>query len=282
MRRIPLLAGAIPLFAATSAFAQTQFITPTEGTRSVSATVIAKDDGITNVNASDTRRTTGFADFNESLVLKASEQPQYDDTHSHADANGSGTQTSSITASSITAQVSASANGTTQSALSRGYATGNADFYLTFQLSRFARYSVAADAGADTTANVYGGSTALVHIASLTTGVPVLSVDIGNTDADSVRRKGWLSPGPFTLQGDVSALVEAKQGTAGTATAWWNMSIRFFCPSDYDTSGTVNVADRDAFLSAWNARSLNADTDGNGVVNDTDRTTFLLAYGSGC
>jgi hypothetical protein len=76
--------------------------------------------------------------------------------------------------------------------------------------------------------------------------------------------------------------VDANQGTAGTATSWWNMSIRFFCPSDYDTNGTVNSADRDAFLNAWNAGSLNADTDGNGVVNSTDRTTFLLAHGSGC
>jgi hypothetical protein len=280
MRLIPLWAGAIPLFAAASA--QAQFITPTEGTRSVSATVIAKDDGITNVNESDSLRTYGFEDFNESLELRARDFPQYDDTHSHADSNGSGTETSSITASSISAEVSASANGTTQSALSRGYATGNADFYLTFQLNRFARYTVAGDATADTTANVYGGSTALVYIASLTTGAPVLSIDIGNTDADSVRRKGWLFPGPFTLQGDVSALVDAKAGTAGTASSWWKMDIKFFCPSDYDTNGTVNLADRDAFLNAWNAGSLDADADGNGVVNSTDRTTFLLAYGAGC
>ncbi|WP_163993122.1 GC-type dockerin domain-anchored protein [Pyxidicoccus caerfyrddinensis] len=282
MRHIPLWAGAVPLFAATSAFAQAQFITPSEGTRSVSATVIAKDDGVTNVNEEDSRRTYGFEDFNESLVLKASDFPQYDDTHSHADSNGSGTETSSITGSSISAEVTASANGTTQSALSRGYATGNADFYLTFQLNRYARYVVAGDATADTTANVYGGSASLVYIASLTTGVPVLSIDIGNTDADSVRRKGWLFPGPFTLQGDVSALVDAKAGTAGTATAWWKMDIRFYCPSDYDTNGTVNLADRDAFLNAWNAGSLDADADGNGVVNSTDRTTFLLAYGAGC
>ncbi|MBN8233173.1 hypothetical protein JYK02_37235 [Corallococcus macrosporus] len=281
MRRIHMLAGAVPLFAATSALAQAQFITPSEGTRSVSATVIAKDAGITNVNASDSRRTNGFEDFNESLELKASKQPQYDDTHSHADSNGSGTETSSITSSRISAEVRATANGWTQ-ATGRGYATGNADFYLTFQLNRFARYAVSGDATADTTAGVYGGSTSLVYIASLTTGEPVLSIDIGNTDSGSVRRKGWLFPGPFTLQGDVSALVDAREGTAGTATSWWKMDIQFFCPADYDTSGTVNQADRDAFLNAWNAGSLDADADSNGVVNSTDRTTFLLAYGSGC
>ncbi|WP_164019677.1 GC-type dockerin domain-anchored protein [Pyxidicoccus trucidator] len=279
MRHIPLWAGAIPLFAAASAHAQ--FITPVEGTRSVSANISATDNG-TNIVDSDTRRTDGFEDFSECLELKASTSPQYDDTHSHVDANGSGTETSKITGSRITASVSATAEGVSQTSSARGYATGNADFYLTFQVNRFARYTVAGDANAASVGNSYGGSAALVHIASLTTGVPVLSIDIGNTDSDSVRRRGWVNAGPYTLQGDVSALVDAKNNLSGTASASWTMDFQLFCPSDYDVNGTVNTADRDAFLSAWNAGSLDADADGNGTVNATDRTTFLLAYGAGC
>lgn len=278
MRLIPLWAGAIPLFAAASA--QAQFLTPIEGTRSVSATITATD-SVTNISSSDTRRTDSFQDFDESLALNASADPRYDDTHSHVDANGSGTETSSITGSRISASVSATADGTSQVSGGRGYATGNADFYLTFQVNRFARYVVAGDARADAAAS-YGGSTALVYIASLTTGVPVLSIDIGNTDADSVRRRGWVFPGQYTLQGDVSALVDSKNNATGTASSSWSMDFQLFCPSDYDVNGVVNSADRDAFLNAYNAGSLDADADGNGVVNDTDRTTFLLAYGSGC
>ncbi|MFP2910460.1 GC-type dockerin domain-anchored protein [Pyxidicoccus sp. 3LFB2] len=283
MRHVPLWAGAIPLFAAASAHAQ--FLTPVEGTRSVSAHISATDDG-TNIVDSGTRSTSGFENFCENLVLKASTSPQYDDTHSHVDAQGAGTETSKITGSRITASVSATAQGVAQTSTARGYATGNADFYLTFKVNRFARYTVAGDAQATANASAgstsFGGSTALVHIAGLTSDVPVLSIDIGNTDSDTVRRRGWVKAGEYTLQGDASALVDANDHRSGTASASWTLDLQLFCPSDYDVSGTVNDADRDAFLNAWNAGSLDADTDGNGTVDVTDRTLFLQAHDTGC
>ena len=78
------------------------------------------------------------------------------DARSHVDANGSGTQQSSITGSRITASVSATAEGVSLVSNGRGYATGNADFYLTFQVSRFVRYVAAGDARADSDAESYG------------------------------------------------------------------------------------------------------------------------------
>ncbi|MCP3137679.1 GC-type dockerin domain-anchored protein [Pyxidicoccus xibeiensis] len=283
MRHIPLWAGAIPLFAAASAHAQ--FLTPVEGSRSVGATISATDTG-TNIVDEDTHRTYGFEDFTDSIVLNANTHPQYDDTHSHVEASGSGTQTSAITGSRITASVSATAEGSSQTSTARGYATGNADFYLTFRINRLVRFVAAGDATADSDASaagrVFGGSASLVHIANLDTGVPAISIDIGNSDTDSVRRRGWLNAGPYTLQGDVSALVDARSNVAGTASATWVLDFQLFCPADYDANGTVGAADRDAFLNAWNAGHLNADVNGSGTVDSTDRTTFLIAYGAGC
>ncbi|MFP2927574.1 GC-type dockerin domain-anchored protein [Pyxidicoccus sp. 3LG] len=284
MRHIPLWAGAIPLFAAASAHAQ--FITPIEGTRSVSATISATFSG-QNIVHEDTRRTYDFEDFTHGIVLKASDDPQYDDTHTHVDANGSGTETSRITGSRITASVSATAEGLAVVSTARGYATGNADFYLTFHINRLARYVAAGDATADSNAGssypLFGGAASLVHIANLDTGEPVISIDIGNTATDSVRRRGWVNAGPYTLQGDVSALVDARNnGGAATSSATWDLDFQLFCPADYDANGTVNTADRDAFLNAWNAGSLDADVNGNHSVDATDRTTYLIAYGAGC
>jgi hypothetical protein len=277
MRHIPLWAGAIPLFAAASAHAQ--FITPVEGTRSVTATLSAVDP-VTHVVHSDTRRTDGFEDFNESRVLNAN--TRYEGSPSRVDANGSGTQTSTITGSRIQASVTAFAEGVSLDSAARGYATGNADFYLTFHLHRLARFVVAGDARADSSGQAHGGSASLVHIANLDSGTPVISIDIGNTATDSVRRRGWVPAGPYTLQGDVSALVDARDSLDGTAFASWALDLQLFCPADYDANGTVNTPDRDAFLNAWNAGSLDADVDGNGTVDATDRTTYLLAFSAGC
>lgn len=277
MRRISLWAGAIPLFAASAASAQ--FITPVEGTRSVTATISAVDP-VTNVVNDDTRRTYGFEDFNESRVLRAN--TRYAGSPSRVDANGSGTETSSITGSRIQASVTAFAEGVSLDSSARGYATGNADFYLTFHVSRLARYVAAGDARADSSGPAWGGSASLVHIANIDSGVPVISIDIGHTSADSVRRRGWVPAGPYTLQGDVSALVDARDSLTGTAFASWTLDFQLFCPADYDTNGAVNTTDRDAFLNAWNAGSLDADINGNGAVDTGDRTAYLLAFSAGC
>lgn len=281
MRLASLWVGAVPLFLATSA--QAQVITPVEGSRSVSASISAVDP-VTNVVESDSRQTSGFAAFNESLELNAN--TLYEDSPSRVDANGSGAQQSSITATRITASVSATAEGVALDSAAQGQGMGNADFYLTFEVNRRARFVVAADARADTNASTsgvpFGGSTALVYIANLESGTPVLSIDIGATESDSVRRTGWMPAGPYTLQGDVSALVNANGRGSGVASASWSMDLKLFCASDYDVNGVVNAADRTAFLSAWSTGSAQADIDGNGVVNTADRDTFLLAHGRGC
>jgi hypothetical protein len=279
MRSITLWAGAIPLFAAAAA--QAQLITPVEGTRSVSATISATDSG-TNIVHDDTRRTDGFAEFDEDLVLKASNDPRYDDTHSHVEANGSGTQTSSITGSRITASLSATAEGAAQISSGRGYATGNAEFYLTFQVNQLARYMVAADAQADGAGTAFGGGSALVYIAHFDGGMPILSLDVGSSATDSVRGRGWVAAGTYRLQGDTSALVDARINVAGTASASWSADVQFFCGADYNVNGAVTTADRDAFLQAWSAGRQDADVDGNGTVNATDRTLYLTAFNQGC
>ncbi|NMO16152.1 hypothetical protein HPC49_10685 [Pyxidicoccus fallax] len=240
---------------------------------------------MTNVVNADTRRTYGFEDFDHAINLRAN--TRYAGSPSRVDANGSGTETSSITGSRIQASVTAFAEGVAEAPGARGYATGNADFYLTFQLARRVRYVVSGDGQAysdaqSTSGGSRGGSASLLYIANLESGVPLLSIDIGNTDADSVQRRGWAPAGPYTLQGDVSALVEAKDVYSASAFASWNLDFQAFCAADYDTNGSVNALDRDAFLNAWNARSLEADIDGNRTVDTADRTMFLLAFGSGC
>ncbi|TSC22688.1 GC-type dockerin domain-anchored protein [Corallococcus sp. Z5C101001] len=281
MRFMSLCLGAVPLFVATAANAQT--ITPIEGSRSVSASISAVD-AVTNVVQSDSRGTNGFAAFNESLSFHAN--TQYEGSRSRVDANASGTQQSTITASRITASVSTSAEGVALDRSARGQGVGNADFYLTFEVNRRARYVVTGNAQATSNASNggtrFGGSTALLYIANLESGIPVLSIDIGDSDSDSVSRTGWMPAGPYTLQGDVSALVDANGRFSGTASASWALDLKLFCASDFDANGVVNAADSTAFLSAWSAGLLTADIDGNGVINTADRDVFQLAYGRGC
>ncbi|MBJ6762078.1 hypothetical protein JGU66_14995 [Myxococcaceae bacterium JPH2] len=282
MRLVSMCVGALPLVVATAA--QAQVITPVQGSRSVSAGISAVD-AITNVVHSDSHGTTGFAPFSDSIVLKAN--TQYEDSKSRVDADGSGTGQSTIGASRITASVSATARGVAMDPSARGQGQGNADFYLTFNVNRVSRYVVSGSAQAASDAYIgayqFGGSTALLYIADITATRPILSLDIGNLDGeDSSTRTGWIPAGQYTLQGDVSALVDAQGQGNGSASASWSLDLQLFCPSDYDVNGTVNLADRTAFLNAWQAGQLAADVDGNGTVDATDRTLFLSAYNTGC
>lgn len=281
MRLSLLWAGAVPLFFATSAEAQR--ITPIEGSRSVSASISAVD-AVTNVVDSDSRRTEAFAPFNDVIVLDAN--TQYPGSPSRVNAKGSGAQNSLITDRQIQASISASAEGLANDASARGQGVGNADMYLTFELNRRARYVLTADAAASSTATTsgqpFGGVSSLLYIANLESGTPVLSIDISGGEVASESKVGWMPAGPYTFQGDVSALVDARVQANGKASGSWSVNLRLFCASDFNANGVVDGADRAAFLSAWNAGNPTADIDGNGVVNRADHDVFMLAHGRGC
>ncbi|MCP3164279.1 hypothetical protein LZ199_15390 [Myxococcus sp. QH3KD-4-1] len=280
MRLSLLWAGAVPLMFATSAEAQR--ITPIEGSRSVSASISAVD-AVTHVVDSDSRNTTAFAPFNEHIALDAN--TQYEGSPSRVDAKGSGTQSSRITDRQIEASVSASAEGLSNDSSARGQGTGNADMYLTFELNRRARYVVTARATATSTASTsgqpFGGVSSLLYIANMESGTSVLSIDISGGETESLSQTGWMPAGPYTFQGDVSALVDARQGH-GTVSGSWAVNLRLFCASDFNANGVVDSTDRAAFLNAWNAGNATADIDGNGVVNRADHDVFMLAHGRGC
>ncbi len=54
------------------------------------------------------------------------------------------------------------------------------------------------------------------------------------------------------------------------------------CAADFNQSGTVDVADMFAFLSAWFAQSMTADFDGNGTLAVPDIFAFLSTWFEGC
>ncbi|MFY2561178.1 hypothetical protein ACN469_26485 [Corallococcus terminator] len=282
--RLSLLwaAGAVPLLFATSAEAQR--ITPIEGSRSVSASISAVD-AVTHVVDSDSRRTEAFAPFNESLLLDAN--TQYEGSPSRVHAKGHGYQFSRITDQRIEASVNASAEGLADDSSARGQGMGNTDMYLTFELNRRARYLLTAEARATLTASTsgqpLGGVSSLLHIANLESGTPVLSFDISAGEEASVSQQlGWMPAGPYTFQGDVSALVDARGQGHARGTGSWSVDLRLYCAADFNVNGVVDVMDGAFFDIYWNGGRAEADIDGNGVVNRADYDVFLLAYGRGC
>ncbi len=90
----------------------------------------------------------------------------------------------------------------------------------------------------------------------------------GNSDTHYV---GWLYAGTYELNADFVASAAAFMPSAGEL----SLSFRVYHKTDFNTDGTVNNADRGAFLAAYNIGSSDADYNGDGVVNLTDRRSFL-------
>ncbi|MBZ4409460.1 hypothetical protein K8640_14650 [Myxococcus sp. XM-1-1-1] len=280
MRPSVLWAGAVSLLLSTSAYAQR--ITPVEGRRSVSASFLTVD-AAGQSEDSDFVETEGFESFNASLALSAS-PPQA--PNPRLDATAGGSQSSEMSERRIRASLSAWASGTAVDASARGQGISNADMYLTFELNRRARYrafvTVSAWSNASNGGQSFGGVSTLLHLANLESGVPVLSFDVSPSQSDTEELAGWLPAGPYTLQGDVSASVDARGPASGAVSGAWSMDLLLYCASDFDANGVVDVMDAAAFMVYWGRGSLWADIDGNGVVNQVDHDVFQLAYGRGC
>ncbi|MFY1832332.1 hypothetical protein ACN47A_40925 [Myxococcus fulvus] len=280
MRPSVLWAGAVSLLFATSASAQR--ITPIEGRRSLSASILTVD-GAGQVEDSDFVGTEEFESFNEYLALSASppEAP-----NPPLDAAAGGSQSSEISERRIQASLRAWASGAAVDASTRGQGTSNAEMYLTFELNRRARYrafvEVSAWSNASSGGQPFGGVSTLLHLANLESGVPVLSFDVSHPEHDIEEFAGWLPAGPYTLQGDVSASVDARGPASGNVTGSWSMDLLLYCASDFDANGVVDVMDAAAFTLYWSHGLPQADIDSNGVVNQVDHDVFLLAYGRGC
>lgn len=109
-------------------------------------------------------------------------------------------------------------------------------------------------------------------------GPSVLALDVFGNDDGGALKTTWLQVGNYELYGEGNCGAFGTYGTDDESTCVLNVSVRFFHEADYDADGDIDVADRSAFLAAYNAGSLLADFNGNGAVNLTDRKQFLASW----
>lgn len=88
--------------------------------------------------------------------------------------------------------------------------------------------------------------------------------------------------GTLRLTGSIGQ-PDAGPGLAGgTATLRGGFLAPRLCAADFDASGTRDVADIFAFLSAWFASGPGADFDNSGVRDVADIFSFLSTWFAGC
>ncbi len=121
-------------------------------------------------------------------------------------------------------------------------------------------------------------SWALASLRKVGASGSILSLQVFGDDDGGIGTTTWLQVGSYELSGEGNCGAFGTYGTDDDSTCVLNTSVEFFHEADYNADGQVDLADRTAFLSAYNAGSLAADFTGNGVVSKADRTQFLASW----
>lgn len=109
-------------------------------------------------------------------------------------------------------------------------------------------------------------------------GGTILSLDVFGVDDGGASKTTWLQAGNYEVYGEGNTGAGGTYGTSDDSTLSHYTNVQFFHEADYDTDGHVNLADRTAFLAAYNAGSLAADFNGSGTITKADRSAFLSSW----
>lgn len=91
---------------------------------------------------------------------------------------------------------------------------------------------------------------------------------------DDTQFVGWLYAGTYS----VSAFFESSAFYGMPSAGELSLSFRVYDKTDFNVDGSVNSADKDAFLVQYRARSAAADYNGDGVTNSRDRSAFIADW----
>lgn len=246
------------------AFAQT--VTITSATRSVETQAFGYDWDFNNgeVDTAATAATSGA--FDDAVFV------DLDEWYGGHVGTGSGTIDSSLSGSAIEASFDLYA-----SCLDTGVFQADCSSYglLDTRFTVSARVRVKASFEAFCYDDYSWASAWLRKVGA---GSNIAGLDVFGDDDGGVTKTTWLQVGDYEVHGDATCGAFGTYGTDDDSTCILNASVRFFHEADYDADGHVNLADRTAFLAAYNAGSLAADFNGNGVLTKADRTQFLASW----
>ncbi len=106
-------------------------------------------------------------------------------------------------------------------------------------------------------------------------GGPVISsFAVQGAGDDDARFVGWLYAGTYSVSGDLDASAFFGVPAAGEL----SLSFRVYHKTDFNTDGSIDRADRDAFIAEYRARTAAADYNGDGVTNRSDRVAFIADW----
>ncbi len=91
---------------------------------------------------------------------------------------------------------------------------------------------------------------------------------------DDTEFTGWLYAGTYSVSADFNASAMAYIPSAGEL----SLSFRVYHKTDFNTDGTINRADKDAFIAQYRSRTAAADYNGDGVTNSSDRSSFIADW----
>ncbi|MCA9311652.1 MAG: hypothetical protein KDA21_10635, partial [Phycisphaerales bacterium] len=91
---------------------------------------------------------------------------------------------------------------------------------------------------------------------------------------DDEHYVGWLYAGTYAVSADFTASAAAFIPSAGEL----SLSFRIYHKTDFNTDGTIDVNDKEAFLDEFRARTAAADYNGDGVTNRDDRVSFIADW----
>ena len=106
-------------------------------------------------------------------------------------------------------------------------------------------------------------------------GPSIASFAVQGEGDDGAQFTGWLYAGTYEVSGSIDA------GTASVtvdAAGELSLSFRVYHKTDFNTDGTINRADRDAFITEFRARTDAADYNGDGVTDRDDRVAFIADW----
>ncbi|MBL8694999.1 MAG: hypothetical protein JNJ88_12970 [Planctomycetes bacterium] len=121
-------------------------------------------------------------------------------------------------------------------------------------------------------------SWAFAYVKKVGAGPNILSLDVFGNDDGGAAKTTWLQVGNYEFYAEGNCGAFGTYGTSDDSTCVVDVKIRLFHEADYNASGGVDLADRSAFLAAYNAGSLNADFNGDGVLSKADRHGFLASW----
>lgn len=105
-------------------------------------------------------------------------------------------------------------------------------------------------------------------------GALISSFAVQGAGDDEARFVGWLYAGTYRVSGDLDASAFFGVPAAGEL----SLSFRVYHKTDFNTDGSINAADRDAFIAQYRARTAGADYNGDGVTNRADRDAFIADW----